>query len=95
MHMMSGMGHEVWSASIPVVAPRHEAVAPCERQVCVEPTALKVGEGPTADHLNLLQRAFVFTLVAWPVAERLPSWLSDPPPPRRNSLVSLHTVLRV
>ncbi len=82
-------------SSRPQVALPQALSAPCEQHVCVEAPALVTSEAGAAVHLNLVQQALILALIDWPAPESLPNWLSDPPPFRNSSLVSLHTVLRV
>ncbi len=94
-HTMADMGATVSLPSAAQIAPPHAVTAPCGQHVCVERPAWITADSASAIQLNLLQQALAITLIEWPAVRSLPSRLSDPPPLRTSSLVSLHTVLRV
>lgn len=94
-HTMAGMEATMSLSSeaqavLPLASAGH-----CEQHVCVERPAFVTSRSATADHLSLVQQALIITLIEWPDAKSLPNWLSDPPPLRHSTLVSLHTILRV
>ena len=97
---MAGMGATAPLSSIAhVVAPQAMSGLCvqhlCLQHPCVQRPMLSASDAATAVDWSPLQPAFLIAPVQWPAAESLPNWLSDPPPLRNSSLVSLHTVLRV
>ena len=92
---MPGMGAAVSLSTEAQVSLPHVMGVSCEKHVCLERDVLETSESATALHLSFIQQAIVVTLINWPAAKSLPKWLPDPPTFRENSLVSLHTVLRV
>lgn len=92
---MAGMGATAPLSSIAHVVAPQAMSGLCAQHLCVQRPMLSASDAATAVDWNPLQPAFLIAPVQWPAAESLPNWLSDPPPLRNSSLVSLHTVLRV
>ena len=95
-HTMAGMGHQASPSSAPHLEFELGMGAPCKAHVCDERfTSAASARMFSGTRPDFVQQLMVVNLLAWPTVKDLPNWLSDPPPLRESSLVSLHTVLRV